>query len=88
VPLGFRDVMPALTTGRIEWVYARRSTSWSSAEPALKYMNDFAFGPGRGPRAAEEGVRQVTPGDREVLLQTAQVSRDGSPAVRVATRPR
>jgi len=50
VPLGIRDVMPALTTGRIDWVYGTPMDvvviGWNRR---LKNMNDFAFCPGRGP---------------------------------------
>ena len=74
VPLGFRDVMPALTTGRIEWVYGTPLdilvVGWSRR---LRYMNDFAFGPGTGGLVLQKKAFDgLTPADQEVLVQTAQ----------------
>jgi TRAP-type C4-dicarboxylate transport system substrate-binding protein len=74
VPLGFRDVGPALTTGRVTWVYASPLdllvTGWGRH---LKYMSDFPFLPGTGGLVLQKKeFDKLTPGDQEVLVQTAQ----------------
>jgi len=74
VPLGIRDVMPALTTGRIDWVYGTPMDvvviGWNRR---LKNMNDFAFCPGTGALILQKGaLDKLTPEDREVVLRTAQ----------------
>jgi TRAP-type C4-dicarboxylate transport system substrate-binding protein len=73
VPLGFRDVLPALTTGRIDWVYGTPLdilvVGWNRR---LRYMNDFPFCPGTGALVLQKpALDKLTPGDRDVLVQTA-----------------